>query len=190
MSLALNEGKQLIKLARSAIKDEKIELKGFSDKQGVFVTLLSYPDHQLRGCIGFPQPVMPLKEAVIGAAKSAAYSDSRFSPLGHDEQFTVELSVLSVPELIKAKSQKDILESFKLGKHGLIVDYKGNYGLLLPQVFTEWKATPLEAMQMTCEKAGLGLDAWKSKDCKIYKFEAQIFIEKTPNGVVAEKRES
>lgn len=182
--MKLEEGRQLIRLARAAIKNKELEIKGFCEKQGVFVTLNSYPSGGLRGCIGFPQPVMALKDAVIQAAKSAAFSDPRFEPLGRDEQYTVEISVLTVPERISGNP----LKSFTIGKHGLIIDCNGRYGLLLPQVFTEWKATTTRALQMTCEKAGLSVDAWKDKSCKIYKFEAQIFIEETPAGKVVERQ--
>ena len=48
------------------------------EKKGVFVTLTI--NGQLRGCIGTIQPIMPLYEAVIKNAISAAYSDPRFPP--------------------------------------------------------------------------------------------------------------
>jgi len=185
MKLSPEKGKQLIKLARLSINGKEIDLDGFEEKKGVFVTINSYPSKKLRGCIGFPKPIMPLKKAVVEAAKSAAYSDSRFDPLESDEQFTIELSVLTVPELISG----NLLDLFTIGKHGLIIEHKGKYGLLLPQVFSDYRSTPLEALQMTCEKAGVSLDAWKENDCKVYKFEAQIFIEETPNGNVVEKEQ-
>ncbi len=181
--LSLKDAQQLIKLARSAIAGKEISLDGFNEKQGVFVTLNSYPSKQLRGCIGFPMPAYRLKKAVAEAAKAAAYEDPRFPPLGKQEKFLVEISVLTVPELIRTNP----LKSFKIGQHGLIINYDGKSGLLLPQVFPEWKANNEKALEMTCEKAGLDKDSWKRKDCKVYKFEAQIFIEETPEGKVKQE---
>lgn len=182
--LSLREGRQLVDLARAAISGDSLAVKGFEEKRGVFVTLNSYPGKQLRGCIGFPQPTLPLKKAIAEAARSAAFNDSRFSPLTKDEQFTVDISILTEPELIK----KDSLKSFTIGEHGLIIECNGHYGLLLPQVFVEWKAAPSQAIAMICEKAGLDIGALKDKDCRIYKFEAQVFIEEKPNGKVIEEQ--
>ena len=92
MPLSQKDGKELIKLARQSIYsyfsnkelnvDDNINKK-YSQKQGVFVTLNI--DDNLRGCIGFPEPTLPLYEAIIEAAKSAAFSDPRFEPLSKDE---------------------------------------------------------------------------------------------------------
>lgn len=174
----LEDGKRLVSLARAAIEGKELRVKGFEERQGVFVTLSSYPGGQLRGCIGFPQPVMPLREAIVKAAKAAAFSDPRFRPLGKSEQYTVEVSVLTVPELVTG----NIPGSFKVGIHGLIVQHKNSYGLLLPQVFTG--VTPVEALEMACEKAGLGRGAWKEKGCRVYKFRAEVFAEEAPCGKV------
>ena len=81
-----DDGEFLIKLARSAIetylKDGKIikvpdELNPIlKEERGVFVTL--HLDGNLRGCIGYPEPVKPLAQAVIEVAISSATGDPRF----------------------------------------------------------------------------------------------------------------
>jgi len=58
----LQDGKELISLVRKTIENyfsrkQKIEKTKFKDKRGVFVSIHSYPDHKLRGCIGFPYPI-------------------------------------------------------------------------------------------------------------------------------------
>jgi len=186
MVLSQQDGKELIKLARASIKsyfsDTNVKTsdnikKKFGAKQGVFVTLTI--DGELRGCIGFPEPVLPLYEAVIEAAKSAAFSDPRFSPLTLEEmdKLHIEISVLTVPEIIEVKKPEDYLKKIKIGSDGLII--RGNYGagLLLPQVFTEYKCNVQKALEMTCQKAGLSSDAWKDLSNKIYKFQADIVKE-------------
>src|SRR3990167_3291578 len=102
--LSLEQGKRLIKLARDSItahfskKGVKVskEIKGeFSSNMGAFVTLNI--GEQLRGCIGFPEAIYPLHEAVVKAATSAAFSDPRFMPLSEEEfkYVKIEVSVLT-----------------------------------------------------------------------------------------------
>ncbi len=168
----------LSEFSKKSIAEEDIEkLKHLSQKQGVFVTL--HKNSQLRGCIGFPYPVMPLYKAVIEAAKSAAFSDPRFMPLQESEldEVKIELSVLSVPELIEAKSPGDYLKSIKIGKHGLIIKSGYASGLLLPQVPVEQKWGVKEFLENLCLKAGLAKDEWKNMSNEIYRFTAQIYSE-------------
>lgn len=194
---ALEQGTILIKLARRSIKaffDKKeIKLskaeKEFKEEQGVFVTLHTYPEKQLRGCIGLPYPVLPLAKAIVEAAKSAAFNDPRFFPLakGEFDKVIVEISVLTVPEEIKCKPIK-LLKKVRIGKDGLICSY-GNYnGLLLPQVATEQRWNAKEFLEQTCVKAGLPASMWLKPQCHFYRFQAQIFCEEKPNGKVVEKK--
>jgi AmmeMemoRadiSam system protein A len=186
MPLSQPDGKELIKLARASVnsyfnrselKISDVIKKKFGAKQGVFVTLTI--DTELRGCIGYPEPVLPLYEAIVESAHSAAFSDPRFAPLSKEEfdSVHIELSVLTVPELIKVKRPEEYLSRIKIGSDGLIM--RGDYGsgLLLPQVFTEYKCNPKKALEMTCQKAGLNSDAWKDLNNKIFKFQADIIEE-------------
>ena len=179
-----SDGKLFIKLARESISSYFLQkepdistVKQFSDKQGVFVTL--YKNEQLRGCIGFPEPVFPLFEAIIKASKSAAFEDPRFPPLQKEElkHIKIEISVLTVPTLIKVKKPEDYLKEIKIGKDGLIIRSTHGSGLLLPQVATEYKWGVEEFLRHLCEKAWLKQDAWKDTNNQIYKFQAQIFKE-------------
>jgi len=190
----LEQGKKLVELARDSISKQlkgdddeadKSLQKEFSEKQGVFVTLTI--DGQLRGCIGFPEPIMELWKGVVEGAKSAAFSDPRFQPMDENEwkNVCVEISVLSKPKKIKVKEALEYPKKIKIGEDGLIIRSSYGSGLLLPQVFTEYNATAEQALSMTCEKAGIEKDAWKTEGVEIYKFQAQIFSEK--NGSVVEK---
>ena len=195
--LSKEQGAELVKLARKSIQyiiateqnpSEICQDPMFMEEQGVFVTLNSYPEKQLRGCIGLPYPVKPLWGATIEAAVQAALHDPRFSPIKAEEleKITIELSVLTKPEEITIE-KKDVPNSIKIGEDGLIIQRGYNSGLLLPQVATEqkWKAeTFLEACS---EKAGLLATMWKSKETKVLKFQAQIFSETKPNGEIEEE---
>jgi uncharacterized protein (TIGR00296 family) len=183
--LTREEGKQLLDLARKSIETyfskEELDLskyKKFSKEQGVFVTLNEHDE--LRGCIGFPNPVFPLYKAVFTAARAAAFEDPRFSPVKKSElaDIVIEISVLTVPEEMKVKKADEYIDRIKIGEDGLIIKAGYASGLLLPQVFVEYPSTPKQAIEMTCNKAGLPKDVWKDLSNKIFKFQAQIFSEK------------
>lgn len=150
----------------------------FSRKRGVFVTLTKRGD--LRGCIGFPHAVMPLKDAIREAACSAATGDPRFPPVTAKEipDILVEVTVLTEPEVLDA-SPEDRPARIEVGKHGLIVQGYGRSGLLLPQVPVEWGWNVTEFLDHTCMKAGLPRDCWREPSVQISTFEGQIFSEKT-----------
>ncbi len=185
--LTAEDGKFLVELARRAIVtylvDKKvIEIpKDFNPKlnenMGVFVTLNL--GKELRGCIGYPEPVMPLLNAVIDAAISAATRDPRFNPLTPVEldKIQVEVSVLTKPTIIEVENPSEYLQKVRVGEDGLIVEMGPYRGLLLPQVATEWNWNVEEFLSNTCMKAGLSSDCWLNQDVKIYRFASQIFEE-------------
>lgn len=172
------DGKKLLKLARETIeqefdksrKVEKLEGKQFLQARGVFVTLTK--NSELRGCIGLPYPVKSLRDAVIEAAKSAAFSDPRFPPLDEREfsEIKIEISILTIPQ---ETDTKNII----VGKDGLICNFLGYSGLLLPQVASEYKWNRIQFLEALCKKAGLPKDAWQDKKFKLWKFSCQIFSE-------------
>ena len=159
--------------------------KEFDEKRGVFVTIHSYPGKELRGCIGFPEPVFPLMEALVEAAISATM-DPRFPPLEPGElgKIIVEVSVLTEPRFIEAKKPDEYLEKIDLGKDGLIIEKGPNRGLLLPQVPIEWDWNKETFLGQLCIKACLSPDQWHAKGVKIYKFQSEIFSEEFPRGSV------
>ncbi|WP_022847480.1 MULTISPECIES: TIGR00296 family protein [unclassified Desulfurobacterium] len=196
--LDIEKGKFLVKVARAAV--ETLLTKGMKlpvpentpeelfEERGVFVTIKTHPHNQLRGCIGFPEPVMPLIEATIDAAISAATRDPRFPPMSPEEldNVTFEVTVLTPPELIEAPPEK-LPEMIKVGRDGLIIRCGFTSGLLLPQVPVEWGWNEREFLSQTCIKAGMPPDCWKSPYCKIYRFQGQIFKEVEPYGKIVEE---
>jgi len=186
MRFSLEQGRELVRYARDSILNNRAEIKNFGEKRGVFVTLYTYPDKKLRGCIGFPYPIYPLSKGISMAARSAAYEDPRFHPIENGEEFVVEVSILTEPQEIKA-SPAELPSKVKVGEDGLIVECDGMSGLLLPIVFIEYQCTPEAALEMTCEKAGLPKDAWKNENYRFLKFQTQVFAEKKPNGEIEQK---
>ena len=194
--LSLEEGKKATRYARnvveSYVKNNETQSFSFEDifnqELGVFVTLHTYPAHNLRGCIGIPQPIMPLKKAINEAGKSAT-KDPRFPNLteGELDKIIIEITILTKPELIKVNSPKDYLSAIKIGRDGLIIEQGSRTGLLLPQVPVEQNWDEEEFLSNTCLKAWLPPDAWLEEHTKIYKFSGQIFTEIEPKGEIKEK---
>lgn len=195
--LSLEQGEKLVKLARKSISyalytnsllKEEVP-KEFSEARGVFTTLHSFPSKELRGCIGFPYPLMPLWNAVIESAYSAAFNDPRFPPLQGKElnKIIIELSVLTVPEEVKGEKE-EVAKKIEIGRDGLIIQKGIHSGLLLPQVATEHKMNAIEFLEQTCLKAGMEKEEWKEKECRILKFQAQIFKEEKPEGKTVEEK--
>lgn len=194
----IEDGEYLVKLARKTIEGylrdgripeaEEVPEK-LKEKAGVFVTLETYPKKDLRGCIGYPEPVMPLVEALRRAAISAATNDPRFPPLLPEEleSIIIEVSILSQPELIKTPP-KEYPKEIVIGKHGLIAEHGFNRGLLLPQVAFDENWSEEDFLSHTCMKARLLPDAWLQVETKIYRFAGIVFAELSPNGKVVERK--
>jgi uncharacterized protein (TIGR00296 family) len=195
------EGGAAVRLARSAIglglahPDQRDAAAPFRDTElppvlseprGVFVTLRRHPSNALRGCIGFPLPVFPLRVAIPRAAWAAAVDDPRFPPVGGADmdRITLEVSILTVPRAVDAEPRRDLPRQVVVGRDGLIVDRGGTSGLLLPQVAVEYGWDPVEFLAATCEKAGLPPDAWLRPGTTVRAFSAELFEETEPDGPV------
>jgi len=195
--LNFEQGEKSVNFARNIVeqyvKNNRVKLddlnKVFSEKQGAFVTIHTYPNHDLRGCIGIPLPVMSLKDAIIEGAKSAT-RDPRFPPLSKNEldNIIIEVTILTKPELIQISNPKEYLDEIVIGRDGIIVEQGFFKGLLLPQVPVEQGWDKETFLSHTCMKAGLSADAWFDKNTKISKFSGQIFTEISPRGDVKEKK--
>jgi uncharacterized protein len=191
-----SEGERAVRIARQTIeaeaKDEEpgqINAPGtFREKRGAFVTIHTYPEHGLRGCIGYPEPVFSLGKALVKAAQGACH-DPRFPYLHSNEldRIVVEVSILTPPEEIKATDRKSLPSSVEVGKDGLIMEMGYCRGLLLPQVAAEWDWDSETFLAETCVKAGLTPDCWLDKNAKVYKFQAEVFTEDEPRGKVSRK---
>ena len=176
-SLSPSEKKELLGLAREAVRafvsenkviDYQTRDRNLLAERGVFVTLKK--KGELRGCIGFIEPVASVCDTVIHSAVYAASEDPRFPPVRTDElkDLEVEVSVLSPLRKI------DDPGLVQVGKHGLVIAMGAQRGLLLPQVAVENGWNRETFLNQACVKAGLPPDAWK-KDAEISVFEAIVF---------------
>lgn len=174
-----DEKKTLLKVARESIETflTKQQIPDFDipdklkEPGAAFVTLNKH--HQLRGCIGYTEAVEPLYKTVAQCAIQAAVNDPRFRPVDYEELKDIHIEISVLTPLQKVEDFKEI----KVGRDGLMI-FKGTYrGLLLPQVASDYGWNREEFLSQTCRKAGLPLDAYKSKDAEVYKFQAIIFEE-------------
>jgi AmmeMemoRadiSam system protein A len=138
--------------------------------RGVFVSLKSHRDAELRGCVGRADAREPLVAAVVRAAVAAATSDPRFAPVTVAELplLAVQISVLGPLVVVRP-------EQVKVGVHGLMITHLGRQGLLLPQVAAREGWDRERLLGWTCRKAGLPPDSWRDADCRIEAFTAQWF---------------
>lgn len=190
------EGELAVRIAREALEayvegraKRSFEMPGrFQEKSGAFVTINVHPGGDLRGCIGYPQPFFPLLKSVERSAEGAA-EDPRFPRLRPDEldRVTVEVSLLTPPELIEVKKPKELAKHVRVGVDGLSIAQGPYRGLLLPQVAVEeaWDAS--EFLSEACMKAGLLADAWLDASTRVYTFQAEIFREIEPRGPVVRR---
>jgi AmmeMemoRadiSam system protein B/AmmeMemoRadiSam system protein A len=141
------------------------ELAGNS---GCFVTLTI--GGQLRGCIGYIEPVKPLYQAVIENAANAALNDPRFPPVRPEElkKIKVEVSVLTKPVPLAFKEPADLLDKLVPGRDGVILSRGGRQSTYLPQVWAQLpdKEAFLEQLSI---KGGMPVDGWKTASVKTYR---------------------
>lgn len=189
-------GREAVRRAREAIREALGFTRGhpldrglsetWREPRGVFVTLRRYPSAELRGCIGFPRPTHPLLQALREAAVAAALDDPRFPPIRPHElgRLTVEVSILTVPEPIVEADPAARLARVRVGLDGLILERNRQSGLLLPQVAVEQHWSPEAFLRGVSEKAGLAPTAWADPETKLYRFQASIASESSPEGEV------
>lgn len=157
----------------------------FKEKRGVFTTLYTYPGKNLRGCIGYPEPIMPLIDALVESSMSVT-GDPRFPQLSKNEtgKVTIEVSILTKPQLITVSEPSEYPNKIKLGEDGLIIEKGMSRGLLLPQVALEWEWSQEMFLGNLCVKASLSPNEWRMRGVKIYKFQSDVFAEEYPKGPV------
>lgn len=176
--------KILLQAARTAVLNQlsgedfnySDELKKFSDKTGVFVTLKK--NGNLRGCIGNILPEKALFKAVVENALNSAFHDPRFMALSKEEleKVEIEISILTVPEKIDYKDKKDLETKIIPFEHGVILNFGRRQSTFLPSV---WEELPDFEMFMShlSMKAGFNPLDWKILEPEVFVYKAQHFCE-------------
>jgi AmmeMemoRadiSam system protein A len=179
--LSVSARRHLLALARRAIEGQlrgepqaqedlgelRVELER---RRGAFVTLTRRRDGQLRGCVGVPEPLYRLDQAVARAAIAAAVHDRRFHPVAPSELPDLSLHVSVLGELVPIAPA-----AVEVGVHGLVIRGDGRSGLLLPQVAAERGWDGERFLDETCRKAGLPPGTWRQAGCEVLAFTAVVF---------------
>ncbi len=194
--LTLEDGTFLVRLARQVIenylKTGKIAIPPevppkLMKKGAAFVTLLKYPERELRGCIGYVEPIKPLVETVAEVAVAAATNDPRFPPVSLHEMDSIIVEVSVLGDFRRYKPAYRALSELKIGRDGLIIERGFFKGVLLPEVPVEYCWDPETFIAETCVKAGLPPDCWLYEDTEAIVFSGRVFTERVPRGEVIER---
>jgi len=170
----------LLTLARqsleASVKDGKLpEPKDIPastrENRGCFVTLTV--NGELRGCIGYIEPIKPLYEAVIENAENAALADPRFPRVTPKElpSIKVEVSVLTKPVSLEYKDPVDLLSRLEPGVDGVILQSGFRQSTYLPQVWEHFAGDKIRFLESLSMKGGMPADAWKTANVKRYRAE-------------------
>jgi AmmeMemoRadiSam system protein A len=142
-----------------------------------FVTLKK--SGELRGCIGSIVAYRTLLDDLIANAKAAAFHDPRFQALHLEEtqeEFFLEVSLLSKAVLLEYEDIADLIEKIKPFEDGLILKYGPYQGTFLPQVW-EQLPTPEAFLEHLSYKAGADATIY-SKHPDIYRYKVEHIQDK------------
>lgn len=179
--------RQLLKMARQSIEDHLAHRSptvitnldaALGNPGAAFVTLRRA--QELRGCVGYIEPLYPLWETVSRCAVAAASEDHRFHPVTLLELPRLEIAV-SV--LTPVEPMRD-LSGLEIGRHGLMVRHGARRGLLLPEVACERAWDGKTFLRETCRKAGLGQEVLEDPGLEIFLFETERFCETDGDAVL------
>ena len=140
---------------------------------GAFVTLTI--SGELRGCIGFFEPVYPLVESVARASVKAALDDHRFPPVRPSELSLIRLEI----SVLSGKTPIESLAGISVGRDGLYLETDAAHGLLLPQVATEYRWDAETFLVHVFRKCGLSPAPIGTPGVTVYRFTAEIFSEES-----------
>ncbi len=184
MNNGIPRGDILIRLARAAIArklslpfDEPVTdaTDWLQEKAATFVTLQLHGN--LRGCIGTLEAHCSLIDNVRANAIAAAFHDMRFAPLNTEEfaHIQIEVSVLSVPEAMHARSEAIACSRLRPGIDGVVITFNEHRATFLPQVWDQLPE-PKDFMAHLKVKAGLAADFWHP-ELLLYKYQVNKYRE-------------
>jgi len=187
--ISKQDGILLLKLARENILDKfgkenskigflksKVSSLVLEERRGTFVSL--HKKGNLRGCIGNIDPGKTIFKGIMDNARNAAFNDSRFNPLSHDElkDTIIEVSILTCPQNLDYTDAKDLIAKLRPNIDGVMLKKHYKSATFLPQVWEQLK-DPEIFLNHLCSKAGLSEDEWRSCDLNILIYQVQSFQE-------------
>lgn len=141
--------------------------------QASFVSL--HIQQALRGCIGSLEAHQPLVEDISHNAFAAAFHDPRFPAVDEQDatRLDIHISILSKPEPMSMKNEKDLLCQLRPDIDGLVLEDGHKRSTFLPAVW-ESLPKPEEFLIHLKKKAGLAEDHW-SDTIKFQRYTTEEF---------------
>ncbi len=184
LTLTDQDQQQLLNTAVEAIQhgleygeELVIEVDEFSEPLqnpgAVFITLRC--SGVLRGCTGTLEPVHPIASAVARLAYNTAFHDPRFPPLEPTElnNLNISISVLSPKDEMSFTNEENLIDQIMPGTDGLIVEYSGQRGTLLPSVWDTIE-DKRDFFYIVKQKAGFEREFW-SDGIRVYRYTTLTF---------------
>ncbi len=195
MEYVFSQGEKLVRMARKVVEDELFNKttdipewfkEEFQENRGVFTTIKTCPESELRGCTGLPLPTEPLWKGLIQSALRTAFSDNRFSPLRIHEldSVTFQVTILTTPERLIVKLPEEYFSNIEIGRDGILIKMGDYSGILLPEVPVIEKWNVESFLNAVCYKALLPTDIWRNLKAEVYRFQGKTFGEKKPYGEI------
>ena len=183
--LTLEKGVKLVRLARHAIETLLYNMplsidhyKEFDEKKGVYVTLKK--NGKLRGQMGVIETKDELYQAVVKAARDAAFNDKRFEPVTKEEihEIEIEVTIITNSNLLRVSSFQEYAKHIHIGIDGVAIVGGVYSAVLLPNAEMTYGWDTERLLRYLSNSAGMTMDAWKTLNHKIYVFQCQTFAEK------------
>jgi AmmeMemoRadiSam system protein B/AmmeMemoRadiSam system protein A len=184
LALSADQQERLLRHTAQAVRDAVLghapaPLPGELDTllvSGTFVSLKR--GKHLRSCCGGMQPQPVTLGTILGdAVYRAAFDDPRFPPVSPAElpYLEVEIWLLFNPCRVQQRGEERVSAVVTGGKHGVVIRWRDQRGLLLPGVAAEHGWDSRTFLEHVCQKAGLHPSRWKDDETHLTTFEGVHF---------------
>lgn len=136
---------------------------------GCYILILK--NNKIRGSAGEIFSTMPLHQAVIKFARSAAMNDKTYAPLSLTEAQGINVVVNLIHNVEEISSAGDL----EYNKHGVCIEKPPFKSCLFPGYYGKKVDDRESLLSGACEAAGLSKNAWRSSDVTVYRFESISF---------------
>ena len=129
---------------------------------GIFVRLIS--GNEERGCFTFYQGVDAPDPWLAAAARNAAFTDPRYTPLSPDEK-DITLEVAVIGELVSMSEPDDFIPGF----HTVFIRLDNKQAILQAPLAVQRNLDGEAFLTMLSVKAGLSPKAWLNPGAELYR---------------------
>jgi AmmeMemoRadiSam system protein A len=179
----MTRGETLLGIARRALETffdgtrphRPDDAPWLDEKRAVFVTIKK--GGELRGCVGQLKARLSLFDAVVDAARAAAFHDTRFTPVDVTElpELHLEISVLSPLERLDVHSEHEALEALRVGVDGVVLTAGPRSAVFIPEMWKELP-DPSDFLWHLRRKGRFPLEAWPA-EMTVDRFTAELYQE-------------